>query len=499
MLLLVLQLIKTSYSQNYKEVETGFTTIFNYSFVLDSYHFGNNPAYLNFSKEDEFLSLKSNYKNDEGEFKKFTTPGIDRTYFVSASGKKAIDSVQKFKGSFGFSKLERKNWNWFFTREYETDNPFLIGDSTFGNSRINGISLNAEYVRNISQNISAGINLDYAVDEGLKTVSPRPTSQHRDIHAKIGIGYNVTNQLSFGLTADVTDKNEQISFREDEGALTQETIILKFKGYDFPNVVRKKVETRYAFTNSYSSGITSSFSSNDFSFAAFINAGFEKTSIKDDALDPKGEGFWKDDFVEAGFKGAAFLLKDLTAGFSYKYLKKDGWAKYPPANILYNERKSSSHKFIAGLENKINDKISAGIEIGMSLFSKSENDHYSIVKSSTKYNEWSGRVGVDYHWSERLSSLVSYGFMKKANLNYDLANNANSNYFNSFRRYDILYLQTAFTKHSFSFTSEFKDGYFGAMIIQLNYSRINPDAGYLFENSFRNVFEVNLEYRIKVI
>jgi len=113
---LVCLLSNNLYSQNYKEFETGFSTIFIDS--VNSYNFGNNPAYLNFNLDDEFLSLKSQFHNDQGDFKKFITPGINRTTDFFASGKKSIDSTQKFKGSFGFSKIERKNWEWIFTRDY---------------------------------------------------------------------------------------------------------------------------------------------------------------------------------------------------------------------------------------------------------------------------------------------------------------------------------------------------------------------------------------------
>lgn len=493
-------LSNTIYSQNYKEFETGFSTIFNYPFTLDSYHFGNNPAYLNFSLEDEFLALKTQTKNDEGDFKKFITPKINRSYALFASGKKSIDSTQKFKGSFGFSKIERKKWDWFFTRDYETDNPFLIGDSTSGDTRINGIILNTQYVINILNDFSAGVNLDYSVDEGLKTISPRPTSEHRDIHARLGIGYLINKDFSIGLTADVTDKNEQISYREDEGSLNQETIILKFKGYDFPNVLRKKVETRYAYTSGYASGITFSYNnSNNFSLAGYFNSGFEKNSIKDDALDPKGVGFWKDDYLEAGIKLTACISKDINTGLSYNYLKRNGWAKYPPTDVLYYERNYYLHSLIAGYEQKISEDICAGLEAGFSISSKKEDDHYSVVNSNLQFNQYFGKLGINYNWSENLSSLISYGFSKKASPNSELHFSNNSVYFTNGRIYDLLYLQSGFIKHNFSVTSEIKAWVSNAILFHLNYSLVKPQLSIPFGNANRKEFDLTLEYRVKVI
>lgn len=501
LILFLFSLGNNTFAQNYKEFETGFSTIFNQGFNLDSYNFGNNPAYLDFSLDDEFLSLKNVAKNSEGEFKKFITPRTDQTFGFFASGKKSIDSIQKFKGSFGFSKLVRKNWDWFFTRDYDTDNPFIIGDSTSGGSRINGILINAQYAITISERLAAGVNFDYTVDEGLKTVSPRPTSEHRDIHGKLGIGYLINKELSLGLTLDVTDKNEQISYREDEGSLTQETIIFKFKGYDFPNVLRKKVETRYSYTNGYASGITFAYNNfEDFKLAGFVNSGFEKNSIKEDALDPKGVGFWKDDYIEVGLKASKHFSKNIITGLSYKYLKRNGWAKYPPTDVLYYERNLYSHSFIAGYEQVINKDISAGLEAGISIFSKKEDDHYSVVNSSIQFNQYFGKIGINYHWSEDVSSLLSYAVSARANHKYELNyNEKGSIYFVNARIYDLIYLETAFLQHSFSLTSEVNLWNSDMVLFHLNYSTTKPISIDSFKNTRRSEFDLIIEYRVKVI
>ena len=488
------------YSQNYKEFETGFSTIFIDPQTVDSYHFGKNPAYINFSLNDEFLSLKNITKDEEGEYKKFTTPRIDRSYDFFASGKKSIDSTQKFKGSFGFTKLERKKWDWFFTRDYDTDNPFIIGDSTTGDSRINGILLNAQYAINISDDFSAGINIDYSVDEGLKTVSPRPTSEHRDIGAKIGAGFNIDKNISIGVTCGFSDKNEQISYREDEGSLTQETIILKFKGYDFPNVLRKKVETRYAYTNVYDAGLNFSYDDLERTkVAAFVNSGFEKTSIKDDALDPKGEGFWKDDHLEAGIKLVTNLAEDLNIGFIYRYNLNDGWAKYPPTDVLYYERNSASHSLEAGVETKIDGDLSAGLEAGFSRSSRDENDHYSIVRSLNKSNVWFGKIGINYSWSNSIATLISYNFAKKSNSLGELTIGNNTVYFFNNRIYDLWHLQSGYVKHGFSISSEISTLSSGTLLAQINYSLMKPISHAVFGNVNRNEFRLTLEYRVKTI
>src|SRR3989339_561149 len=89
LMLFLFSLTSNTFGQNYKEFDTGFSTIFNQGFNLDSYYFGDNPAYLNFNLDDEFLSLKNITKSSEGEFKKFIIPRTDQSFGFFASGKKS--------------------------------------------------------------------------------------------------------------------------------------------------------------------------------------------------------------------------------------------------------------------------------------------------------------------------------------------------------------------------------------------------------------------------
>ncbi len=496
-LFFIVQLVDTN-AQSFYEFPTGFSLIFNSPDKINSYYFGGNPALLNFELKDEVLSLRSEINDEEGNFKQFIEPGINRLYQLAASGKKSIDSTQKFKGSFAFQRSERRNWDWIFTRDYQTGNPFLIGDSTSGNTRINGIAMNAEYAIILSKVFSAGLRFDYAVDEALKQVSPRPTSEHRDINARLGFNYSFMNSFNAGLVFDIVDKNERIAYREDEGSLTQETIILKFKGYDFPNVFRKKTETRYAYTNSYKSGVTFSYDSKKiFKGAGYISMGIEKNSIKDDAINPVSVGFWKNDLLDAGLKVSS-VFSDALIYFQYVLHTENGWAKYPAFNVLYYDRKLSSNSFSAAVQYILTPSLTFGVEGGLSVNSLTQNDHYSAVFSDIKYNCYNIKFGSHIKFYNNISTLFTYGFYAKSQPENELQVNSASNYFNSYRQYDLLYLQTSFTRHIFSMTSQFDKIFDGTFLIYLGYELTRPNSGSVFGGEKRNNFNTTLEYQIKV-
>jgi hypothetical protein len=489
----------TLFPQEIKEFPTGFSTIFKNFNEVNSYYFGNNPAVLDFETGDELLSIKSQNDLTDGDFKKFIEPKSLRNYYLGASGKKEIDANQRFKGSFGFQRNERRDWNWIFTREYQTGNPFLIGDSTTGNSRINGILMNAEYSIELSNDFSAGVLLNYAVDEAMKQVSPRPTAIHRDIHTSIGINYKLSSNFQMGLVANVYDNNERIAYREDEGALTQETIIMKFKGYDYPNVFRKKTETRYSYINGYSGGLTFTLNPSSASVVTgYFYTGFTKTNLKDDAISPKSEGFWSNDILTAGLQFFHNISEGWQTGLIYKFKSENGWAKYSPYNVLYYDRKISNHSVEAGLKTPLVKNVNLGIETGFELMKNEEVDHYSAITSNFNSTNIFIRAGASSKITEDIETIFSYTYLIKSVSDNQILNSGNSSYYDLFRKFDLLYEQTEYKGHNLSLTTAYSINKFDMIFLHLNYLMLNPDTKSTFNGLSGSKFSAHIEYRLKV-
>jgi hypothetical protein len=486
-------------AQDIKEFPTGFNTIFKNSTEANSYYFGSNPAVLDFNSSDELLSIKSQNDLSDGSFKKFTEPKSLRNYYLGASGKKEIDATQRFKGSFGFQRNERRDWNWIFTREYQTGNPFLIGDSTTGNSRINGILMNAEYSIELSNDFSAGILLNYAVDEAMKQVSPRPTAIHRDIHTSIGINYKLSSNFQMGLVANVYDNNERIAYREDEGALTQETVIIKFKGYDYPNVFRKKTETRYSYINGYSGGLTFTLNPSSASVVSgYFYTGFTKTNLKDDAISPKSEGFWSNDIINGGLQYLHNISEGWQTGLIYKFNNENGWAKYSPYNVLYYDRKISNHSIEAGLKAPLVKNVSVGIETGLEFKKNEEVDHYSAITSNYNSTNVFIRGGASSKITDYLQTIISYSYLIKTVSNNQITNSGSSPYYDLFRKYDLLYDQSEYSGHIITATAALNINQSDLIYLHLNYLLLKPDVNSSFSSSSNSKLSAFIEYRIKV-
>ncbi|MGE5681103.1 MAG: DUF6850 family outer membrane beta-barrel protein [Bacillota bacterium] len=495
--LLSLAAYTNSNAQHLYSTDPLFKTIFESRKNVNPYYVGSNPAYLLYEKGDQLLSLKSSYNNDNGDFKRFIDPKTHRLYQVSASGKKQIDSLQTFKGSFGFQRLERKNWDWLVSKYYDDFNPFLFGDSTSGQTHYNGIVMNAQYVALVFNRLLFGFMLNYNVDEGVKEVSPGPTSEHRDIDLTLGGGYLFNENLSIGASLKIYDYNEKILYQQDDGAVSKEVLLLKFKGIDFPFINKKKTETRYSYKNGVFSYGNFSYISPAFSIAAYFGGGIEQLTIKEDANDPVTQGYWKNNVLEGAVQSSAALTEKLSLGVYYSYNDDKMWARHQNSSILMMENNSPRHSILSGLEYLLSENISLGIEGGIDKYKADYNDYYSHVFCSLKASNFKAAIGSRIRWSSLLSTEISLQLDKYKVSSSDLTDALQSKYYSNYRIKDILYYMTDYMKHSINSKIVLEPGRWGYINIYMLYNNVLPVNNSSFSDLYRSELSSVIEVKIR--
>lgn len=484
-------------AQVLENYESNFKTLFDKKEKLNPYYIDHNPAWLGYEVSNEFLYLKSSVNDETGDFRKFTDPGDIRYYSLSATGKKQIDSSQIFRGSFGFQRTENNNWQWLFTRDYSSGSPFLIGDSTTGDTRLNGIIMSAEYAAKVFEKFDLGFSLNYNVDEGLKFAHPRPTSKDREINFCTGLAYRINNNISLGLRATVYDNVEHIDYSQDPGALTTEIILIKFRGYDYPNVLRMTSESRYSYNNGYSAGLNFLFeNSSSFTLTAFADAGFNKINVKDGGTNPISEGFWKKNFFNSGLVSLYRLSNSTWLSLLYSLKLGNNWAKYPAYNVVYSKNTWNEHSLISGLEYSFNKDLTTGLEVGIKYTSYNFNDYYSNIFSKSKILDYMLNMGIKVNWSNKLSSFVSAGFNSNNIGSSDLNYSEQSSYFTDYRIKDLYFYQTGFNQYLFNLITAYSPGFGGEILINLNYSNSIPGKSTRFSGQHRSNSTIALEYRV---
>lgn len=447
--------ISTAQSNTYIYDLTSFKDLSILNF--DLYSISNNPAFLHYDISSELLHITSSVTNQQGSFRRFYQPESIRKYQLKFSGKKTINDFQIFKGSFEFARLENKNWHWVFSKNYFAGNPFLLGDSTVGHSRFNGIKINSQYGHRFSEVFSIGVMLDYLVDEGLKQISPRPTSEHRDISFVTGVGFEFSKNFAFGLTLDFFDSIEEINYREDEGALLQETILLKFRGYDYPFILKKKTESRIVYHNNYSVNFHSLFKlSDELMISGKLWKGIEQIVSKDEITNPINQGYWQNSFDDVIIFLEFIPIEKIKFRNEISFFQSLSWAKHPSYSTLLLDEKQKNLSNILNIEYKLNSSVNPTIMIGIKNWKFDGNDYLSDLDWYTKANQLIFGFFFDLRLSDKINSSLFYQFTNYKPYSYSMNNSAPTTYFLNFTKDDLELFQNKFESHKLKAQLKFK-------------------------------------------
>lgn len=487
------------YSQEYSQRnDLFFNSIFDGKEFVNSYYVGNNPAFLKWEKSDQRLSVKTFYSNSEGDFKTFSTPEKEKLYQLTFTGKKEISETQIFKGSFSVLKNERYNWQWIQTKMYNTGSPFLFGDSTTGLTRYNIMNLNAQYSANVFNDFYVGFAIDYSVDEGLKKVSPRPTSEHRDIYFSLGAGYMLDKNTTIGLSCKVYDYNEKIIYAEDEGAVYSETILLKFKGYDYPARISKKTETRYSYYNKYFTSLDFQHLTDRLTVSGIAGFGMDNISVSDGSNDPIPAGYFRNNNFKCAVNTLYKLSNFWDAGLYYSFEQNNMWSRHASYDIITSEEKIPLHKIGAGFQLNLTKDFSAGVEFETQISKRDTKDYYSNIYWQSDIVELTPRIGFNYKWNEKISTFLSYAYSNHKASNPYLSVKDNTIYFSNYRILDVEYYLTNYTCHSLYLKIDLDFSSVGSFSVYALYKTIIPTNSARFTDVNRNFINAGIEYKVLV-
>ncbi len=442
---------------------------------------------------NEHFELYSEYNSSSGSFRRFVDPSASLNAVVGFKGFKVIDDDQSFRGEFKVFKQIRRNWNWIFVRDYQGFNPNLIGDSTSGTSRYNGIEMSADYNYRFNSTDAVNAKLSYLVDEGLKQITPRPVSEHRDIKFELNGSYGFLKSFTADAGVVVGDLNESISYREDEGGVTQETILLKFSGIDLPTVVRKKTESRYQYLNLYGGNFKLNWLITDGLKTSFGYSGTLIKSIqKDDALDPRLAGYFRSLSDKVNFDINYALNQSNTFKLNIEYNNGLDWSRAPERNVLYSEIKNNKLSADLSHEYVMSGELILFYGLQYSIYQINYDDYYSGAFLYKKKNTVSGKAGFSYYLSEDLSFAGNLYYGADHHIDgYINLPSAATGYF-AYRRGDLQYLYADLNYFGISAEAKIKISRGNYLYPRAGFSLLSPQNGYF--SSGTNQFYINISY-----
>ena len=489
-------LINEIYSQNFiydlRDLSTKPDTSFNL------YNLTNNPALLSYDLDDEKLKTTFFFNSSNNYLRRFFVPEKTDFYEIHFSGKKRIGENQIFKGKFSFNKEIRKNWNWIFTKDFKSGNPFLLGDSSSGSSIFNGIYFDANYFNQLTEKSTLGAQLEYFVDEGLKKVSPKPTSQHRIIRFKLGGSYDLFDFLKGGIDVQIIDSKEEISYKEDESAVYKEITLFKFQGYAFPIVVKKKTETRLGYFNAYS--VDGHFLFNPlakFQIMGNLNKGIEQIIQKEEVNNPQSRGHFENDYLRLNVMSNFNFTDKLDHILQIEYFTSESWSRHPDYFVTLSE---NYQKFfiIKGIFNyKFTSDLLLFTGVGAGKLKMNLRDYYGDVYFDLKSNLYSFLSGLKFNFSEKIMIRSALSLEKNLVKNSGLRYFNTGYYFSSFQENDFEYFTTDYFKYEFSISTQLvvKDGEF---VLELSYIDLMPKKENIKTKNNNSSIKSILIYRTKI-
>lgn len=402
---------------------------------LNAYELGGNPAYLRSGVHPQSMNLRLVNQRKSGEMAGFVEPGFHSRLQEQATVRRDFGDVHVVQGGFAVEQDRRSDWVWLANRDYEDAPPFVFGDSTSGSSRYNALILEGAYSREIGNRWTTGVAVAYRVDNGLKKVSPRPTSEHRDVRAVVGARFRLWDDASIGAHVRLDDLQEEIRYRTDEGAVLEDTRLLKFRGYDRPQVVNSQVETRFSGRKGVFGGLATSLERERLRVVVHTEYGSNQGDVRDDLLSQRSEGYWAGNELRSVGATEVLATEALTLGLRFDLLRQSRWARHPQFNVLMADYERLDRRIVIGIAYQMTQAVRSGLEIHLSGRSIDEVDYFADIDHALDGVAWELRAGAE----ARLPSVEMIAAAGFGGYTADHAIEAGdlSRFYSAFRRADI--------------------------------------------------------------
>ncbi|MCX6328122.1 MAG: hypothetical protein NTZ85_01225 [Bacteroidia bacterium] len=192
-----------------------------------------NPAGLTFCNSRQISLVEAGYSFSKKELKSPVEPGLINSFYAKTRGYKKIGKLTFF-GSFGYDNEQYRDLLYNNTLVFDTDNPYILGDTIGGKQNKEGFLLEGAAAYPINERISIGIDVDYQNYVGSKQKDPRNRNDISSFTITPGLIYN-GSKISAGISAGPLIFNNDISISVmDDGKYN----LFQFLGFGYFKSIR---------------------------------------------------------------------------------------------------------------------------------------------------------------------------------------------------------------------------------------------------------------------
>ena len=376
---------------------------------LNLYDFGRNPAWLLRDEIQSWLEIAPRISDSYGSYKKTYDPQTFENYQVGFEGVQALGEKGTFRGfaTYGYER-HREVYRALKRFPYQGD-AFFMTDTTTGSITFKGPLVQFMYAYEPFTDFIIGASGSYQLLDGLKDRYSRVKTVYRNIEASLGIAYQVSPELSFGLTFVPASSQEGIEAKSEELYEVEvfnfrgETYAFRQRGSSVDHKVRINGETTslqavWLVDQSLKVGVRGDYGVDR--THVLVTRGSEKEVE---------EGTASLEHYSAELRGQYLPDEDLTLGMSVGYQKNREWSKYTTLELLLWDWKTREFSVgVGGSYSLIPDKFLIGVEYQFVQGSVDSSKYIDNRFRSENLSVHTVRSGMEFQVFESAAVRVGY-------------------------------------------------------------------------------------------
>jgi hypothetical protein len=383
----------------------------------DPYDFGGNISYMYLDETTSWLTINPSLISNWGDYKRPFDADKVNLYGLNFTGLKTLGSDGTFIGSVSYIYDSRIKVNHSVKYNTYQGSAFFINDSTSGNMRYNGPSVNFGYSFELLPDLYLGATAGYKILNGLKEIYSQTSSVLRNVDGSVGLTYQLLDAAYLSAGVSIYNSQESLTIELSDPVDDQifnyhgDTYHLTKTGNPISEKIKEKGlswNSQFYFKpdNNSEAGLNFVYANSNqkFLFPSTVN-GNSVLEFED------GYSYFNDYLIE--FKGRYDLTPDFTIGLKGSYFYNRSWSKLSFQELVVWDWNTKNAGAGLGAAYNISPSFLVTFEYNYSRVNADSSKYIDYRFTSVSSDDHIFRIGGEYEILDKvfLRGGGGYGFI----------------------------------------------------------------------------------------
>lgn len=332
---------------------------------FNPYDMGGNISYLFLDEKVSWLKISPSFNSNWGDYKRIYDAQKNNLYGINFTGIKTLGSDGTFIGSVNYTYDSRIDVNRSVKYNTYGGEAFFINDSTRGDSRFTGPSVDFGYSFELVPDLYLGASAGYKILNGLKKIYSQTSTVLRNIDGSLGLTYRLTEKFFIAADASLFNSQELLTaslanpidveinnYHGDDYALTK-------RGSNIPEKIKSQgysiSSQLYYVDNNKEAGL-------NFVFGNSTRKFLFSTSVSNISVTEYEDGYSSFYDYAIEFNGRYDVNSAISFGLTGSYGYNSSWSKLSDKELTIWDWNIKSLNAGAGASYKFSEKVIAGVQ-----------------------------------------------------------------------------------------------------------------------------------------